>query len=111
MFMSCRYDYEECAGEPCNEMMNKLQQFVDNKENIGKEFKAKSGKVYKVSKIDNFEYTDPIDNSVTKNQVRGKFNDFSKSATRPSVIKFTYAIYKLQGKNFNEKHLAKQNCF
>ena len=50
-------------------MMNKLQQFVDNKDNIGKEFTAKSGKVYKVSKIDNFEYTDPIDNSVTKNQV------------------------------------------
>ena len=69
MFMLHRYDYEECAGDPCNEMMNKLQQFVDNKDNIGKEFTAKSGKVYKVSKIDNFEYTDPIDNSVTKNQV------------------------------------------
>jgi hypothetical protein len=26
-----RYDYEECAGDPCNEMMNRLQEFVDNK--------------------------------------------------------------------------------
>jgi len=65
-----RYDYEECAGDPCNEMMNRLQEFVDNKDNIGKEFKAKSGKVYKVSKADNFEYTDPIDQSVAKNQVK-----------------------------------------
>ena len=50
-------------------MMNRLQEFVDCKANIGKEFKAKSGKVYKVSKADNFEYTDPIDQSVAKNQV------------------------------------------
>jgi phosphoglucomutase len=65
-----RYDYEECAGDPCNEMMNQLQAFVDNKGNIGKEFKANNGKVYKVSKADNFEYTDPIDQSVAKNQVK-----------------------------------------
>ena len=65
-----RYDYEECAGDPCNEMMNRLQKFVDNKENIGKEFTAAGGKVYKVSKADNFEYVDPIDQSVAKNQVK-----------------------------------------
>ena len=64
-----RYDYEECAGDPCNEMMNRLQDFVDNKDNIGKEFVAAGGKVYKVSKADDFEYTDPIDKSVAKNQV------------------------------------------
>jgi len=51
-------------------MMNQLQAFVDNKGNIGKEFKANNGKVYKVSKADNFEYTDPIDQSVAKNQVK-----------------------------------------
>jgi phosphoglucomutase len=51
-------------------MMNQLQAFVDNKANIGKEFKANNGKVYKVSKADNFEYTDPIDQSVAKNQVK-----------------------------------------
>ena len=50
-------------------MMNQLQAFVDNKDNIGKEFVAAGGKVYKVSKADNFEYTDPIDQSVAKNQV------------------------------------------
>lgn len=80
-----RYDYEECAGDPCNEMMNRLQEFVDNKDNIGKEFKAKSGKVYKVSKADNFEYTDPIDQSVAKNQgIRIFFEDGSRIVFRLS---------------------------
>ena len=64
-----RYDYEECAAEPCNKMMDHLQKFVDDKGNIGKTFISASGKKYVVSKIDNFEYTDPIDHSVTKNQV------------------------------------------
>ena len=50
-------------------MMDHLQKFVDEKGNIGKTFISASGKKYVVSKIDNFEYTDPIDHSVTKNQV------------------------------------------
>ena len=50
-------------------MMDHLQKFVDDKGNIGKTFISASGKKYVVSKIDNFEYTDPIDHSVTKNQV------------------------------------------
>ena len=64
-----RYDYEECASEPCNKMMELLQNFVDDKSNIGKEFVSKCGKKYVVSNIDNFAYTDPIDSSVTTKQV------------------------------------------
>ena len=64
-----RYDYEECASEPCNKMMELLQNFVDDKSNIGKEFVSKCGKKYVVSNIDNFAYTDPIDGSVTTKQV------------------------------------------
>ena len=33
-----RYDYENCQAEPCAQMMNELQSFVDNSENIGKFF-------------------------------------------------------------------------
>ena len=50
-------------------MMDHLQNFVDDKGNVGKEFVSKCGKKYVVSNIDNFAYTDPIDNSVTTNQV------------------------------------------
>ena len=50
-------------------MMDHLQKFVDDKENVGKVFVSKSEKEYVVSSIDNFEYTDPIDHSVTTKQV------------------------------------------
>jgi phosphoglucomutase len=66
-----RYDYENCESKPCQQMMNDLQGFVDDKANIGKTFTAASGKSFTVSKADNFEYTDPIDKSVTQNQVFG----------------------------------------
>ena len=64
-----RYDYEECAADPCNKMMDLLQSFVDDQGNVGKEFVSRCGKKYVVSKIDNFAYTDPIDNSITTKQV------------------------------------------
>ena len=50
-------------------MMDLLQNFVDDKSNVGKEFVSTCGKKYIVSNIDNFAYTDPIDNSVTTKQV------------------------------------------
>jgi len=80
-----RYDYENCQAEPCAQMMNELQSFVDNSENIGKIFTSSSGKSFTVSKADNFEYTDPIDKSVTKNQgIRIFFQDGSRIVMRLS---------------------------
>ena len=107
-----RYDYENCQAEPCAQMMNELQSFVDNSENIGKFFyleffkllcsilkyyviifcpilgkifTSSSGKSFTVSKADNFEYTDPIDKSVTKNQgIRIFFQDGSRIVMRLS---------------------------
>ncbi len=64
-----RYDYEDCASAPCNEMMDLLQAYVDDPSNIGKQYTAANGKTFKVSKTDNFEYLDPIDQSIAKNQV------------------------------------------
>merc|ERR1712241_98170 len=80
-----RYDYENCQTEPCTQMMNDLQTFVDTSENIGKTFTSSSGKTFTVSKADNFEYTDPIDKSVTKNQgIRIFFQDGSRIVMRLS---------------------------
>jgi len=81
-----RYDYENCQGEPCNAMMAELQAFVDNPGNIGKVFTASSnGKTFEVSKADNFQYVDPIDKSVTKNQgIRVFFTDGSRFVMRLS---------------------------
>merc|ERR1712113_711547 len=65
--------------------MNDLQTFVDTSENIGKTFTSSSGKTFTVSKADNFEYVDPIDKSVTKNQgIRIFFEDGSRIVFRLS---------------------------
>jgi len=82
-----RYDYENCQADPCNAMMADLQSFVDDSSNSsGKVFTASSGgKTFEVSKADNFEYVDPIDKSVTKNQgIRVFFTDGSRFVMRLS---------------------------
>ena len=66
--------------------MTELQGFVDDPSNIGKVYTASpSGKTFQVSKADNFEYVDPIDKSVTKNQgIRVFFTDGSRFVMRLS---------------------------
>lgn len=50
-------------------MMAALDAMSDNASMVGKEL-SQSGKTYTIAKIDNFAYTDPIDGSVAKKQVR-----------------------------------------
>jgi phosphoglucomutase len=64
-----RYDYEEVDSDAANKVVNHLQDtFANQSEFIGKEF-ANSGKTYKVAIADDFQYTDPIDHSLTTKQV------------------------------------------
>ena len=80
-----RYDYENCESGPCQDMIDELQKFVDDLGNIGKTFTSSSGKSFTISKMDNFQYTDPIDQSVTKNQgLRIFFQDGSRIVMRLS---------------------------
>jgi phosphoglucomutase len=64
-----RYDYEECDSESANKVMKHLAESFAQAEFVGKEFKY-ADKVYKVRLADDFQYTDPIDHSVTTKQVR-----------------------------------------
>lgn len=64
-----RYDYENCDVGPAEQIMNNLQKSVDNQELVGKVY-SQGGKDFKVSKNDNFEYTDSIDHSVSRKQVQ-----------------------------------------
>ena len=59
------YDYEEVASEGANKMITLLRSSIGDAMN-GKELMG-----YKVIKSDDFEYTDPIDKSVSSKQVRG----------------------------------------
>lgn len=63
-----RYDYEECALEPCNNMIDALEKTIATPTFVGKEYSS-GGKTYKVKVADNFSYTDPVDKSVSTKQV------------------------------------------
>jgi len=80
-----RYDYEGCESEPCEQMMQNLQEYVDAKDSVGKEYTTTSGKTFKVSACDNFSYKDPIDGSeVFKQGIRIMFTDGSRLVFRLS---------------------------
>lgn len=63
-----RYDYEECAGDPCNEMVATLEKTITDPSFVGREL-SHGGKTYKVKVADNFSYIDPVDKSVSTKQV------------------------------------------
>ena len=63
-----RYDYENCDSEPANKMMANLEALVADPSLVGREF-SHGDKKYHVCLADNFEYTDPIDGSISKKQV------------------------------------------
>ncbi|XP_068225866.1 phosphoglucomutase-1 [Palaemon carinicauda] len=79
-----RYDYENCESDPCNAMMAELDALSNDASMIGKEL-SHGSKTYKVAKVDNFEYTDPIDGAVAKKQgVRILMSDGSRVVFRLS---------------------------
>ncbi|RVE49891.1 hypothetical protein evm_005484 [Chilo suppressalis] len=79
-----RYDYEECASAPCNEMMQTLERKITESGFIGSSHSA-AGKTYVVKLADNFSYMDPIDQSVSMKQgLRIIFEDGSRIVMRLS---------------------------
>lgn len=68
-YICVRYDYEECETARASAMMSHLRAQLDNKSLIGETLSADSGERYTVQQMDDFEYVDPIDGSVTANQV------------------------------------------
>ena len=58
-----RYDYENCSSDGCNRMMEHLNGLAKDRSLVGKEFGG-----YKVVEMDNFQYKDPVDQSLTTNQ-------------------------------------------
>ncbi|XP_064624712.1 phosphoglucomutase-1-like [Lineus longissimus] len=79
-----RYDYENCDAEPANQMMANLNAMVSEPDIVGNTL-SYGEKSFKVALADNFSYTDPIDNSVSKNQgIRIIFEDGSRIIFRLS---------------------------
>ncbi|GES85783.1 phosphoglucomutase [Rhizophagus clarus] len=77
-----RYDYEEVESESANKMVAHLRHLISEGRNdfIGKTFDQ-----FTVKEADDFEYTDPIDGSISKNQgIRIIFTDGSRIVIRLS---------------------------
>lgn len=76
-----RYDYEDCDGDRAKEMMDELERKITTGELVGKVFSS----IFKVKLVDNFSYTDPIDQSkATKQGIRVLFEDGSRLIFRLS---------------------------
>ncbi|KAK3556764.1 hypothetical protein QTP70_016687 [Hemibagrus guttatus] len=79
-----RYDYEEVDSDAANKMIADLQQTMFDKAFVGQKFSSED-KTYEVEKADNFDYTDPVDGSVSKGQgLRIIFTDGSRIIFRLS---------------------------
>jgi len=63
-----RYDYEEVSSEGAGQLVKQLDAFIDATDFAGKVYTATSGATFKVARAYNFDYTDPIDGSVSKRQ-------------------------------------------
>ncbi|KAL0604213.1 Phosphoglucomutase-1 [Plecturocebus cupreus] len=103
-----RYDYEEVEAEGANKMMKDLEVLMFDRSFVGKQFSA-NDKVYTVEKADNFEYSDPVDGSISRNQgLRLIFTDGSRIIFRLSGTGSAGATIRLYIDSY-EKDIAKIN--
>ncbi|XP_015228454.1 PREDICTED: phosphoglucomutase-1-like isoform X2 [Cyprinodon variegatus] len=73
-----RYDYENVDIDAACDMMEDLEILISDKSFVKQRF-AVEDKIYQVEKADNFEYTDPVDGTITRNQgLRIIFTDGSR---------------------------------
>ncbi|CCM00827.1 uncharacterized protein FIBRA_02869 [Fibroporia radiculosa] len=64
-----RYDYEEVSSEGAQKLVDALNEHISKGDLAGKKYLSKStGQSFVVKNAYNFDYTDPIDGSVSKNQ-------------------------------------------
>ena len=71
LYLLCRYDYEEVETEKANAMIEHLRQTCQSKELLGRSVLFPDlNTEAKIVAMDDFEYTDPIDASISRNQVR-----------------------------------------
>jgi phosphoglucomutase len=81
-----RYDYEEVPSEGAQQMVKHLDSLIDSSSSFsGKSYTSSSGTEFKVASAFNFDYTDPIDGSVSRRQGQTiTFSDGSRVVWRLS---------------------------
>ncbi|ORC89428.1 phosphoglucomutase [Trypanosoma theileri] len=98
----CRYDYENVLQESANNMMKAMENLQPS------DIPPLRGK--KCLSIDNFEYHDPVDGSVSKNQgIRVVFEDGSRFVLRLSGTGSSGATIRLYLEQYMEPHDVAQH--
>lgn len=96
----CRFDYEGVDQKAAFFMMRDLGAVITDKAFTSQKF-AVGNSVYSVEKTDNFEYTDPVDGSVTKNQgLRIIFTDGSRIIFRLSLTGCVGATIRIYAESY-----------
>lgn len=99
-----RYDYENCESAPAEKMIANLEQMIVDPSTVGKSY-TYGGKTFKIAKTDNFEYTDPIDQSVSRKQgIRVIFEDGSRIIYRLSGTGSAGATIRLYVDSYESDH-------
>lgn len=96
----CRFDYEEVDPRVSFYLMRDLEALITERSFVNQQF-AVGNHNYTVEKTENFEYTDPVDGIVTRNQgLRLTFTDGSRiifrlsgTGSMGSIIRFYVESY------------------
>ncbi|XP_061652245.1 phosphoglucomutase-1-like [Phyllopteryx taeniolatus] len=103
-----RYDYENIEIDAACEMMEDLEITIADKSFVRQRF-AVEDKIYQVEKADNFEYTDPVDSSITRNQgLRIIFSDGSRIIYRLSGASSEGATVRIYLESFEKEHVFQE---
>lgn len=101
----CRYDFEECDSTKCQAMMRELETVFSGKSLWGKKYDA-SGR-YVVQETGNFQYTDPVDKSVTAKQgLYVKFENGARIITRLSGTGSSGATVRLYVSDYSNEEVG-----
>ncbi|XP_065070115.1 phosphoglucomutase-1-like [Rhopilema esculentum] len=100
-----RYDYENVSAESGKKLIQRLRDLVKNQTLIGKNFNG-----FVVKMMDDFQYTDTIDGSVSKEQgIRIMLEDGSRIVFRLSGTSSTDATIRMYIEKYEPKpNLSKQ---
>ncbi|XP_051943639.1 phosphoglucomutase-1-like isoform X2 [Hippocampus zosterae] len=103
-----RYDYENIDIDAACEMMEDLEIMIADKSFVKRRF-AVEDKIYQVEKADNFEYTDPVDSSITRNQgLRINFSDGSRIIYRLSGTSSGGATVRIYLESYEKEHVFQE---
>ncbi|KAM3172849.1 hypothetical protein ACTXT7_013699 [Hymenolepis weldensis] len=84
-----RYDYENCTDEQGKQVMDRVKALLTDKDFVGRTYTTNVGAAFKVISIDDFCYTDPVDHSVSENQLHSppqRYVLLLTSATHPTFL-------------------------